>query len=61
MYKHEDRNDDDDDSEHEDDSDSDDESMEVNVEELQPVLGKLEETFEKLTVSSKKTFWTFEM
>ena len=51
MYQHEDGNDDDDDSESEDDSDSDDESAEINVEELKPVLGKLAETFEKLSVT----------
>ena len=55
MYKHEDQIDDDDD-ESEDDSDSEDESTEINVEELKPVLGKLEETFEKLSVSLKKHF-----
>ena len=61
MYKHEfDKNEEDDDSESDDSSDDsdDDGSEEIDVEELKPVLGKLEEAFEKLSISLKKTFWT---
>ena len=63
MFKHEiDKSEEDDDSESDDNSDDsdDDGSEEIDVEELKPVLGKLEE-FEKLSISLKKTFWTFKV
>ena len=60
MYKHEfDKNEEEDDDSESDDSsdDSDDDgSEEIDVEELKPVLGKLEEAFEKLSISLKKHF-----
>ena len=60
MYKHErrnsDENDDNDGSDDESESDDSDDELEVDIEELKPVLGKLEEAFEKLSISLKKHF-----
>ena len=55
MFKHE-PSDGDEDENSENEDESDDDSEEVNVEELKPVLGKLEEAFEKLSVSLKNHF-----
>ena len=38
------------------DSDSDDESIDLDVEDIKPVVEKLEEAFEKLSVNLKKHF-----
>ena len=54
MYKHKSRNGDEDQSDEE--SDGDDDSINVDVEEIKPVLEKLEEAFEKLSVNLKKHF-----
>ena len=55
MYKHEGKNNDDDD-ESDDESDSDDESIDLDVDDIKPVMEKLEEAFEKLSVNLKKHF-----
>ena len=51
MYKHKNRN-----GDEESDGDGDDNSINVDVEEIKPVLEKLEEAFEKLSVNLKKHF-----
>ena len=58
MYKHEDRNDEEDENDEESDSDcdDDDDSVNVDVEGIKPVLEKLEEAFEKLSVNLTKHF-----
>ena len=57
MYRHERGNTEEvDDSVSDKESDSDDEFGDVDLEELKPVLGKLEEAFEKLSISLKKHF-----
>ena len=57
MYKHESSNGEDVETVESDaDSDSDDESIHLDVEEIKPVMEKLEEAFEKLSVNLKKHF-----
>ena len=57
MFRHEGKNEDDEESDSDSDSnDTDDDDMEVDVEEIKPVLEKLEEAFEKLSVNLKKHF-----
>ena len=57
MYRHEGDNAAEDDTDDEsDDGDADDDSMDVDVAEIKPVLEKLEEAFEKLSVNLKKHF-----
>ena len=57
MFRHEGRNGDEEESDDESDNeDTDDDTMEVDVEEIKPVLEKLEEAFKKLSVNLKKYF-----
>ena len=55
MYKHE-SGEDVETVESDADSDSDDESIDLDVEDIKPVVEKLEEAFEKLSVNLKKHF-----
>ena len=53
MFWHEGKNEDDEESDSDSDN-TDDDNMEVDVEDIKPVLEKLEEAFEKLSLNLKK-------